>query len=105
MTRILKLMADYDCFPIWEVFSDGIENITPDSLPISDDLKKDLHTWSDVYDQTLNIDDPESSGFVDAQSEQKFEIEGKRLWSELRSQLQTTCQILYFSEIDHELKN
>jgi hypothetical protein len=63
MSKVIKLMTDYDCFPIWEIFDDSVENISPDSLDISEQLRKDLDIWSNVYDQTINIDDPKHSGF------------------------------------------
>jgi hypothetical protein len=98
MSKIIKLMADYDCFPTWEVFDDGTENINPDSLDISDQLKKDLEVWSDAYDQTINIDDPGNSKLLNPDLEKKIETEGKRLWSELKKQLNPSYKVLYFSE-------
>ncbi len=35
MKRI-KLMADYDCYPLWLDSDDEVGNIDPDVLPISD---------------------------------------------------------------------
>jgi hypothetical protein len=105
MSKIIKLMADYDCFPTWEVFDNGTENINPDFLDISDQLKKDLDIWSNTYDQTINNDDPIKSGFLSPDLEKKFEAEGKRLWNELKKELDSTFKILYFSEKSRSIEH
>jgi hypothetical protein len=98
MNKTIKLMADYDCFPIWEIFDDGTENIDPEALEISNELKQSLNLWSDLYDQTMNIEDPVNSRFASKNLEDEFEREGQRLWSELKKQLSPIYRVLYFSE-------
>lgn len=37
--KTIKLMADYDCFPLWKSSPGEVGNIDPEDLPISYDLK------------------------------------------------------------------
>jgi hypothetical protein len=83
----IKIMADYHCFPIWKSIDGGVENINPDDLPISNDLKRDLHNWSEEFDSTLNADDPANSGFLDEISKVAFEKNGLKLTDRLRQEL------------------
>lgn len=103
MRRTIKLMSDYDCFSVWEEFEDGVENIDPEQLPLSQKLKRSLIGWAESYDRTLNREDPISSGFSDADSETAFELEGLRLWKELQSELGPNYHVIYFSQIKGRL--
>jgi len=90
-------MADYQCWPLWYT-GEEVGNLNPDELPINDDLKQKLSAWAAQYDQTLNIEDPISSGFADTASLDAFEEQGQRLWIELKTQLRERYEIIYFSE-------
>ncbi|RZI56585.1 MAG: hypothetical protein EOP37_23695 [Rubrivivax sp.] len=83
LPKKLKLMADYQCFPLW---GDG-DNIDPASLPISDRLCEDLMTWALAFDATLVMDDPLSSGFPTEVDELEFKREGHRLKERLQAEL------------------
>ena len=85
--RAIKLMADYDCFPLWGVAADDIGDIDPSSLPISKELTEDLLGWADGYDGILNRDDPAASGFSSPKAKQKFERTGSALAVRLREEL------------------
>lgn len=85
--KYIKLMADYECFPLWENAPGEIGNIDPDSLPISDDLKCMLYEWAKRYDQTLNLADPINSGFRDEFDIVSFVNEGKVILSLLSKEL------------------
>lgn len=81
--RTIKLMADYECSPLWESSPGQVGNIDLDTLPLSQDLKARLINWARAYDATLNMDDPMSSRFeTDAQ-----EVEFKRIGNELGEKL------------------
>ena len=84
MKKILKLMPDYDYFPLWISDNNGLYNVNPDALDIPNELKTSLHSWSDSYDKTLNIEEPLFSGFSSQESEENFDLKGKRLWHELK---------------------
>ena len=85
--RKLKLMTDYRCFPLWENTNDIFDNVNPDKLPISQELKQDLKNWAAKYDDTLNLDDPMNSGFKSEEEEKQFEQEGKNLQKRLQKEL------------------
>jgi len=85
--RVIKLMADYQCFPLWEASPGEVGNIDPDELPISQELKARLASWARQFDETLNMDYPPDSGFEDAKAEADFKQEGLRLAGQLRTEL------------------
>ena len=99
----IKLMADYECFPLWEILDDGVENINPDSLSIPCSLKKSLREWAKVYDSTLNKIDPVNSGFITKIAEIDFENEGMRLYQELQLHLGKKINVIYFSRMETKL--
>jgi hypothetical protein len=101
--RKIKLMADYECYPVWEEFNDGVDNIAPSSLPISEDLAERIDAWGDVYDKTLNNDDPASSGFSSQETMDMFETEGKKLHNELKQELAAQFTVTYFSTLSNSL--
>ena len=85
--RTLKLMPDYDCFPLWEVGSpEHSGDVDPNSLPISPALKTKLLEWARRFDRTLNRSDPVGSGFHDAEEEAQFWREGAALGELLRKE-------------------
>jgi hypothetical protein len=56
--RTIKVMADYQCFPLWEASPGEVGNIDPDDLPISHILKERLAAWARAFDATLSMDYP-----------------------------------------------
>ena len=97
----IRLMPDYDCYPLWVVTSDGVRNIAPDELPISDTLRQSLLAWAARYDSTLRRDDPASSGFESRQAELEFDNTGRALGASLRAELGTRVEVVYFSQTQH----
>ncbi|MGO4815704.1 hypothetical protein AB4156_40025 [Cupriavidus sp. 2MCAB6] len=85
--RAIKLMADYQCFPLWEASPGEVGNIDPEGLPIWQDLKTKLANWARQYDETLNMDYPPDSGFENAAVEAQFKQEGYLLADRLRMEL------------------
>lgn len=103
MMRKIKLMADYDCFPLWEASKDKLENIDPNSLKISGDLKESLYRWGKAYDTTLNQDYPPDSGFTTEREAEKFEQEGRRIFNELKRQFMDGFEFSYYSQKESTL--
>ena len=95
--REIKLMTDYDCYPLWEESSDGVDNIAPSSLPISESLAERIDAWGDEYDKTMNNEDPAASGFLSEQAMVIFEGKGKALFGELKQELGGEFTVTYFS--------
>jgi len=90
-----RLMPDYQCYALWE--GEGVENINPDDLPLSEGLVARIHAWEDAYDATLNIDDPARSGFSSTRESEEFDAEGMRLWKDLAAELGDGYSVRYFS--------
>lgn len=101
MNKTLKLMTDYDCFPLWDV-NDGL-NIVPDSLPLPEEIKLRLERWAKYYDETLSRDDPLSSKFRSEEEELAFENEGKALWQILKEELGADYKVIYFSNLESKI--
>jgi hypothetical protein len=85
--RTIKLMADYNSHPLWEATPGVVGNVDPDDLPLSEDLRKILRRWADDYDTTLNLSDPASAGFANAEAEAAFKKRGYELAERLRGEL------------------
>jgi hypothetical protein len=85
--RTIKLMADYECFPLWEASPGIVGNIDPEDLPISSSLQQRLIAWAEKFTATLNMDDPPSSGFESEQEARAFRQEGEVLVQCLQKEL------------------
>ena len=94
-------MPDYECFALWDI--DSVENIDAASLPIPADLKERIARWEDVYDTTLNKDDPTASGFQDSDEEKDFDNEGRLIWKKLKHELGESYDVIYFSVMENIL--
>jgi hypothetical protein len=94
-SRRIKLMADYGCSPLWDMIN--IYNIDPSHLQLSDTTQKDLDNWATQYDETLNHDDPPASNFKPPLSLKLFNLEGHRLWTQLKKEL-PDYEVFYFDE-------
>ena len=95
--RKIKLMTDYEYYPLWEEFSDGISNIAPSSLPIPASLAERIDAWSDDYDKTMNREDPASSGFSSKLAVVEFDEKGRAIFNELKQELDEGFTVTYFS--------
>jgi hypothetical protein len=98
----IRVMPDYNCYPLWKVGPTGVENVDPRELAISASLAKELLDWADVYDATLRRDDPASSGFSSSEAEISFENDGVRLWKALINELGESSEVTYFSQLKRE---
>jgi hypothetical protein len=85
--RAIKLMADYQCSPLWEASPGVIGNIDPGQLPISERLRRDLTEWADRYNSTLNHSDPAQSGFPNDSARAEFKHKGLELGERLKNEL------------------
>jgi len=101
-TKKIKLMADYQCYPLWDI--EKVGNIDPNKLPISAVLKKHLSIWAECYDEILVIEAPRLSGFKNEISmPPAFEAQGQFLWRQLQKELGDTCEVFYFSHFTSQL--
>jgi hypothetical protein len=100
MPKKLKLMADYQCHPIWIAAEEGgFKNINPATLPLTQKTIERLQEWSNIYNSSLNLEDPHNSGFLNDQETTDFELEGILLWRRLREELGYDYEVSYFSEL------
>lgn len=95
MPHTIKLMADYDCWPLWWTGEHDPGNIDPSTLPLSSQTLTRLERWSDAFDATLNRADPRASGFPSPAALEAFEQEGAELWLQLRAELALDYIVLY----------
>jgi len=93
----IKVMTDYQCFPIWHYGSDNVGDIDPATLPISKELVASLLEWASIYDATLNSEDPINSGFLDESAQTDFIEKGLELAQKLKSELKST-EVYYYHE-------
>ena len=91
---LIKLMADYHSYPLWEASPGQVGNIDPNSLPISKLLREQLLDWADVYDKTLDIDDPAISGFSSVEAVNAFKAQGMNLADQMRGELGPEFSVL-----------
>jgi hypothetical protein len=92
----LKLMADYQCFPLW--LEDDLVNINPYDLPLSANLTIELKAWAEWYDSTLNFANPVESGFTTASDHTNFVIQGKHLAQALVLEIGDKYTVVYFED-------
>ncbi|MEU5027167.1 hypothetical protein [Streptomyces milbemycinicus] len=96
MKRTVRLYTDYECYPVWIVSEEGLDNVAPDSLPLSRQLIEDLDRWGDEYESTYNREDPAASGFTSEGAKRSFFERGKGLARRLRDELDETWGVSYF---------
>lgn len=80
-------MADYHCYPIWNMSPGEYADMAPCELSISKELQERLLKWAGTYDETLDVDYPPNSGFKSEELEREFKLEGERLVISLRREL------------------
>ncbi len=98
MVKKIKLMPDYQCWPLWHV-GGKVGNINPAELPLSAETVEHLLRWAKAFDNTINLDEPkdESHG-LSAQELEEFEQEGISLWQRLQEELPPNYEVLYRSQ-------
>lgn len=94
--KTIKLMADYQCYPLWHVSPNEFGDIDPRSLPISALLSKELLDWATTYDNTLNWEDPWCSGFENDEAVESFKSQGMKLAEQLRQELGSQFAVTVF---------
>lgn len=92
--RIIKLMPDYGCFPLWEASPDVAGNTDPRTLPLSAGLILALDQWAKLYDSTLDPDDPRKSGFSSSEQERNFVSAGHRLSIQMQRELGSEFRVV-----------
>jgi len=97
MMQRIKLMADFDCYPLWDMDDGG--DIDPTDLPLSEGTIERLFNWQNIYDGIIDWDDPASAGFASEKEKMVFEREGISLWKKIQKELGDEYEIVYFSQL------
>ena len=92
---MLRLMADYECYPIWDPAS--MANVDPATLDLPPDLATALRAWGDEYTATLDRSNPAASGFPDVPSARSWLRTGDELAARLRAE---GFSVDYFHEVE-----
>jgi hypothetical protein len=103
MIRQIKLMPDYQCYPLWLSGNEGPANIDPATLPLSSETILRLERWANIFDNWMNLDDPASTPEPPDDEVAAFEDEGKALWKQLQLELGPTYHIFYKNGVHNQL--
>ncbi len=98
MTKHITLMADYGGKMLWRRDPETVGPIDPERLALTSETVARLRQWAEVYDASLNWDDPASTPPWNAEKLDEFENEGVSLWLRLRQELSPEYEVKYFSE-------
>lgn len=83
----IKLMADYDCHPLWDMTPGQHGDIPTDELPISEKLQSRITEWAAKYNETLDRKNPTNSGFASEEHEYEFKKQGTQIADSLQTEL------------------
>jgi hypothetical protein len=105
--RSIKIMADYDCHPIWwdsahpewhNTGNGALGDIDPATIGVSSRLAGDLSRWAEQFNAILNRADPTGSGFPSAQHEQAFHEQGRLLARRVQEELSRDFSVRYWRD-------
>jgi hypothetical protein len=85
--RQIRVMADYQCHPLWDMSPGSYGDIDPGTLPISEELTQRLTDWAHEFDETLDVADPAKSGFKSEEAAAAFKARGAQLADQLQNEL------------------
>ena len=91
----IRLMADYESYPLWWHSGSHVGNLDPATLPLSSKLVDDLLSWADRYDETYNAADPAESGFPSIAAVKSFDAWGEQLWRQLQTELADQYRVVF----------
>jgi len=94
----LKLMPDYDCFPLWWVeHPHGLMgDVDPAFLPLAPVTRRRLLAWAKAFDESLDRDDPGNSPPQPPEQLAAFAREGLALLKQLRAELDHEYEVVYY---------
>ena len=101
--QTIKVMADYECHPLWAVDDVPARNLSPRELRVPEDLILDLENWAKRYDATLDWDDPASSGFASEDEHRSWVTQGRALASRLQLELGDGFRVEYFDDLEQRV--
>ena len=78
LSRSIKVMADYDCHPLWALDPGVVGNFAPEDLGLSEELSRDLNEWAAAFNSFLDRDNPVES-LASPQQQSAHEAQGRQL--------------------------
>ena len=107
MVKRIKLMPDYNCYPIWDM--DEVDNINPQDLPLKTETIHRLNAWADLFECGLDWHDPGGKSLWSEEDTNLYQQEGLSLWHQLHQELTPEYKVYYFSDRRflqaHEISN
>lgn len=101
MAKKIKLMAEYNYFPLW--YLETGDNLDEEDLPLSVEMIEKLNNWADIYNNIIDWDNPSESGFKSEEEKQNFDNQRDILVMELQKELGKDYQVCLFREnLDEE---
>jgi hypothetical protein len=98
-------MVDYGAYPFWLLDEVPAQNLSARELNASAGLTADLEAWANTYDETLDRDDPMSSGFATEQEHKEWVASGRELASRLQKELGEGFRIIYVDHITRRVED
>jgi hypothetical protein len=95
--RKIKLMAEYECYPLWDETSPIPDNLSPEMLPLSPALQTQINHWAQEFENTLDQAYPPDSGFLSRQGLEQFEATGRSLVAAIQAELGASFSVSYDS--------
>ncbi|GBR10567.1 hypothetical protein GCM10007207_19190 [Asaia siamensis] len=92
---VIKLMPEYECWPLWHSGPNNYDNIDPRFLGLSDKLVEEIENWAAVYDATLDQDYPPNSAFKSSRDERLFADDGFSLAEKIYLKLTRRYQVIF----------
>ena len=103
----LKMMWDYDAFPLWSTGRALGEQINVDLLPLSTELRDELQAWSDEWTGLVcGEHGPDAPGWKGPTTEQhrRWDEHGRQVLARTRAELGPKYVVGYFNENTHEIE-
>jgi hypothetical protein len=100
MKRQIKLIPEFNSSSLWEMYDDGSEDISPEDLPISGELQRDLTRWGETYQAIFDEDYPPDSAFPSLEAESDFKREGRELCRRLAAELKDAADVTHSPLLD-----
>jgi hypothetical protein len=91
----IKVMADYECSPLWWDQPDRVGNIRPEDIGLSQTLAADLWAWAAIFDAALNDEDPRFSDFKSQAEAIEFGERGRLLTARVAAELGSAAKVRF----------
>jgi hypothetical protein len=95
--RQLKLMAEVQCWPLWQDEPDAFDNVDPATLGLSARLLEQLTRWTDRWDAQYDLQGRPPAIEWAAGEFERFDQEGMELWKDLQQELNGRYRVVYDS--------